>query len=483
MSASKGVLDLLTNPRPQQARDLYVRALANAYRYGVLPDPSFALGQDINIYELVRRDAVIKHVMDLRRHAVAGSDATTLPGDETEAGKQASKVGQALLDRIANLHSAKLDLADAVFNGSAFAKIEGHREILRLCDGKARSWFVIDRLHHIDRRRVSMRRPQGSDPNASHVLHVASIREGGAWKPVEHPEWLVQHVYDDQESSLGHGRGLMDALFVSWFAKTQAFEQGMEAMERWAQGMSVLLLDPDRVGSGDQRNDLLVQQAIDTFERHKSRHVLVGMKGDELSLLEGPGQGHQIATWWVTYLDNSITRLVLGALLPSGGGDGETGSYARAEVEQESSSTLLRFDRVLLEQTLTRYVMRMLWNLNRANLADCGLALAPMPHVSLASEDRTKPSDFAEMLTKLLTAGVPVGKKYAYERLGIPVPQADEEVLEGRPPPDPFGAPPGEGPPGASGGPPGGERPGEAREGGEGEKPQQKPEDAPREAA
>lgn len=455
---STGFLSEFTDPTTIMGRELYLRALASALRNPLaIPDPSYALSKDINVYELVRRDAHVKKVMDQRKHDVAGTEWHCAPARDGEAlDEAAAKLGEQLLGCIVNFDAAKLNLASAVFFGSAFAKIVGRRIPKDFGDGQMREWWVPEFLLDVDRRRF---RWQPAGPNLPPVLHMGSI-EGTttAWRPLAHPEWLVQHVYDDTEATLGYGRGLMDSLYHSWYAKTKLRVEFLQAAERLGQGLLLAEILPDRPGSTGQTNETLLTDAADALAKTKARHALACFVGEKVSFVPGPQEGWQLLLQGLKYHDDEITGLVLGSVLPSGGGgggagEGGQGSMARAEVEQGTSDMVVRFDRRLLSSALGQ-VVSLCWRLNRANILACGLGLAEKPKVDLSHESRETPTEFAELLAKAQAAGVDVVKAEAYKRLGLTMPKPEDPVLAKPVVASPFGAGPGEPPPPSSDAPP-----------------------------
>lgn len=444
---SAGFMSEFTDPASMVGREMYLRALASALRNPIaIPDPSYALAKDINVYELVRRDAHVKKVMDLRKHAVAGTEWHCAPvRDEVPMDDTAAKLGEEFLGCIQNFDSARLNLASAVFFGSAFAQIVGRRVTKTWVDGQPRQWWVPEFLLDIDRRRF---RWQPTGASKTPVLHMGSI-EGNttAWKPLEHPEWLVQHVYDESEATLGYGRGLMDSLYHSWYAKTKLRIEILQAAERIGQGLLLAKILPDRPASTSQTNDDRLTDAVNNLMATKARHALACFVGEEVEFVGGPQEGWHLLMEGLKYHDDEITGLVLGSVLPSGGGAGGAGaggqgSMARAEVEQATSDGVIRYDRRLMSTTLSRDVIGLCWRLNRANIISAGLALAERPKVDLSHESRETPVEFADLLKKAQDAGVDVTKKEAYKRLGLTMPKPEDVILSRPLPESPFGGSP-----------------------------------------
>lgn len=438
LPSSYGALQELSHPGGVLARDIYVSALASALsNRHAIPDPSFALQRDTAAYELLRRDAKVAQNMLQRRHAVGGTEWHCVAAREGNAlDDRAADLAEALLKNIENFDSARYNLADAVFRSSTYAKIIGRRVPRDYGDGVTRMWWVPTALMDIDRRRFKWAAPTGGgDP----VLQMADVSVPGnvRWSPVEHPEWLVQHVYDDTEGTLGYGRGLIDAVYHAWFAKQKLQVELQNLAERFGQGLVVATIDPNRPGAADKGNDQVILDTITNIAKTKARHVLAIMAGEKIELLEPNGQGASLLLDSIRYYDECIGALLMGSLLPSGGG-ADVGSNARAETEEGTSDTVIRFDRKLLGSTLTRDVLGLVWDLNRANILACGLFLAEKPTIELSHESRETPADFADLLEKAGRAGVAVTEREAYARLGLKRPAAGDPVIK---PSSPVGVP------------------------------------------
>lgn len=484
--ATSGFFEQLTSPAGVQVRSLYTAALANALRYRQqVPDPSYAVLKESNVYELARRDPELASMVQARKHAVAGTEWAIVPAKKVKTGVPAelgapgtdptkavrevdpdalvASMVQELIERIDNFDGARLNLCEATFTGSSYAKIIGRRRWTTLSDGVQRAYWVPERIIDIDRRRVRIKCDRSEPKKPRWFLEICDVYDGAVWREVtpQMRKWLVEHVYDDAEVALGYGRGLFDSIYHFWYFKTVAMTEGLQGLERWAQGWVTLAIDPDRAASTGRENDLVVQEAIDTVAKHRSRHVLAYMKGDELDVKQGGGEGHQIVMDFIRYCDDGMRRLINGSLIPTGGGDPGYGSGERADAEQASSDTLYHFDRRNLESSLTKSLVALTYELNRGIFDSMGLYGAGRPRFSLAPEERIDTKAEVDKIKTLIDCGVDLKLEEVYEKTGYTKPGPLDEKLEGRLAPDPaasfgaFGA-------GFPGGPPSG--PGAAKE-------------------
>jgi hypothetical protein len=241
----------------------------------------------------------------------------------------------------------------------------------------------------------------------------------------EHPEWMVKHLYNDREETLGFGAGAYEALYYSLMVKARIQQEMAAAAERWGQGLTVIKLDPEAKGLSlaDAANAY-----IDVMERAKGRHFIAHDARDEITVLPGPGQGWQIMTDQLADLNSKITVLLLGSLLPTQAQTG--GSYAMAQVQESSTDALVRYDRSLLSETITRDLIGLTWDLNRPALANLGLLSAAMPVFQILDDKIEDPQVAATVAQTALAMGLRLRKDEVYKKINYSVPTDRDECIE-----------------------------------------------------
>lgn len=422
-----------TFSQPNTASLKYVQALESAYlRRTWIPERDFATLQDDEILDKVLVDPVIRKALTYRKHLVAGRDWFFEPGADDLAAKLAAKAAEALFRKIAKFAEARFLLSDSIFRGRSHAFIHGHEiELDALGDGRRATWWAPIRLQDIDKFRF---RRAPDDPGRSVTSHwqLRSLTRH-EWERVEHPEWFVWHLYDDAERNMGYGRGLLEALYFFWYFKSVAMKEGMHGLERWSSGIVVASIDSSMAAS--HTNDTATQRENMERELHKqrSRHEFIKDKADTIEVLTGGMEGHQIVMDVVNYCDNAIVGLLLGSVMPTGGGSGDVGSFARAKVEESSTEALVQFDRTILEETITRDVLGLTWAINKPTLQALGLGDAPMPAFRLLQEQRDDPNKTAQIIQTALASGIPLKREEVYARLGFSPPSEGDAVIEPRP--------------------------------------------------
>ena len=415
----------------------YTRTLAAAYRRFLwLSDPDFAHQADVEAWEKVRRDPVILHAMNRRSHAAAGTDWQLVPATDDPRDQRTAAIMTDLVRQIRSFHPALFNLAEAIFRGSSWAFTEGRRRSFSVSDDERRTWWVPERLRHVDRWRFRVARVDPSrfgvvDEDIRTAWEFFSVSKQD-WKPLKSTRGFVQVVYEDLEETLGYGRGLLQAIFFFWRAKEVALAHGLMGLERWALGLVQVGIDGLRVGSDERSNDQIANDWIEELDKHRSEHVLVCDKIDELKVHWPSGSGHQIVMEMLRYFDQAITQLILMSVLPTGGGQ-ETGSFARAQVEQETAEAVFATDRQLLSEAIQDSLIDMVWRLNlgtiRRLLAQEGLAGEPRcPEFKIGIDRPVDPKDAIAVLTQAV-AVAPIRSDEFYERIGHTKPEKGDDVI------------------------------------------------------
>jgi hypothetical protein len=422
--------------RSNQAQQVYTRALSSAWRNGVqLHDPSLWQFRDPEVEEKMLRDADIRHAVGYRRHLIAGKDWQLMPKDPADPrGKMATAVGESLLRNIESFTQARMNLARAFFSGARFARIHGEPRILDLGDGKRRTWWVPTRLEDTDKRMyriVPSKHDEGDgDVRLSAVWERWNV---GASRFEPETRWdalhTIKHVYQDDEATLGYGSALREALGWWWYAKEHVFQESLAAVERFAQGIITAKVDGARDAETGAPNTAVVQAWEDVLTDLRSRHVLVMDKADDVEIISGSAEGWQLLEGIRAELRSTIYTLVMGANLTTSATEG--GSYALAEVQENSTEALLQFDRETLQETLTRSLVACVWHRNYANLVDLGVADSP-PEFTVTQEKRQDPKERAEVASVLLQNGVSLSLAEVLEQTGFALPEEGEEVIAGR---------------------------------------------------
>jgi hypothetical protein len=415
-----------------QSQQLYVRALSSAWRNGVqLHDPSLWLLRDAEAEEKMLRDADIAHAVGFRRHLIAGRQWNLTPRiDASPRGPMAVAVGTELLDGIKNFSGARMNLARAFFSGSRFARIHGEPRTLTIGDGRPRTWWVPRRLEDEDKRmyRIVPKRDEQTQRVSAHWERWEVGPDEFRPLTQEAVTHTIMHVYQDDQATLGHGRALREALGWWWYAKEHVFAETLQAVERFAQGILSAKVDGARDAATGLPNSELIEAWTAVLEDLRARHVLVFDAADNVEHVKMDAQGWQLLHTVREELRATIHTLVLGANLTTAASEG--GSYALAEIQENSTEALIQYDRETLEETLTDDLLGCVWYRNHANLVELGI-VDEKPRFNVKQEKRTDPKERADVAGVLLQNGVDLSLEDLLEQTGFRKPEPGEEIVEG----------------------------------------------------
>jgi len=438
----------MSQPFVQQSyqQDIYSQALASIWNlYDKLPDISYANSKDIDIWEIVQRDPKIRQGIQQRLNRVAGPTWGIFAGDDKrEDSKRLASVVEDSFHRIPHFRDIRRRLASSVFRGMSVEFMQGKRREIQLGSYPPLNWWCITKMTNVDPRRFVIRpvkeqridgttRVRGElnisvllDENLKHVK--TSLYR---YVKVEHPEWFVRVIYEDEESRLGQGRGLLESIYFYHWVKQIVIREGLQGLERWSQGIIVGKMDENREASTSKTNEDLRDEMVDVLNKMRSRHVVVVGKEDEVEVLTGGGEGHQIVTSFLNYVDNSLMALCTGAILPSGGAQ-ESGSLARAEVEQDTQESIVQYDRDKIDEDLTTDMIGLFLRVNQPQLAATGLLAAAMetpPKFKTVQEKMEDPDKAVDRVVKLHNAGIPLSEEEVYQKIGFSPIKPGERTL------------------------------------------------------
>jgi len=409
--------------------DFYTRALSSAYRHEFrLLDPDFSQDREADIWDIVRLDTKVSQSINQRTASIAAKNWTVQAETDEEPDVRLADLCEQALRKIRNFRESRKQLAMAVFRARSYAFIEGSRQSASFRDFPVMDWWIPNRLKDVDKRRLQLVPAEKGKARAEWQLW--NIRKDD-FETISESDWqsFIAVTFGDEESRLGYGRGLLESIYFLHWAKQRVMKEGFKAIERWAQGWVVGKVDSNKTGGAGTDSTTARDTMRDELEKHRSKHVLVVDQGDEISIVQGGGEGYQMVRDMVDYCDNCIMAAAMGSVLPFGGQEG-VGSLSRAEVEANISDELLEFDRGKIDECLTERLIQQFMNLNRGNLFRLGLARARRPRFITTNPKIEDPKTNAEVIAMVLGAGIPLKKDEVYERLGFSKPAKEDELIE-----------------------------------------------------
>lgn len=418
--------------------DVYAWALSSSYVEGMrVFDPSRALANDPDIYTKIELCSPAANALDQLCLRVASKSWRLTPASDDPVDVRTAKVLEALARKTPRFTASRAILARAALWGGRYAQMTGAYRFERLPDDRVpRRWWVPGRLVDIDRRR--WRAIAGKTPDGGVTVRWEMWSVGRrAWEPIGHPEWFVKHIFSEREDALGAGYGLAESLQDDVYAYQIAKREGLEGLTRWAQGLPVLKLDGTKDAKTGLPNETLALRGLAVLKKMRAAGGLVIDKDDELELKEATGSGHQIVKDFLAILASDIRQRILGQDMQSGS---EGGGLNKGLSEiADSTEAVIQAQQEGLDDTLSVDFVGLLHRLNKPALASMGLSEGRTPRFTTTKEKVEDPTKNVEVVTKALSAGIPLVRDEVYEKLGMTPPGPDDEVIEGHAPPDPFG--------------------------------------------
>ena len=414
---------------PRTANTTYPVALTAAYAAGMwwLYDPDYAVSKDVEFYEKARRDPVVKHGMDIRKHKVAGRSWNMETGGVTANDKALAALVEDLVKRrMHGFAKGRYRLADAVFRGSAWERMYGRREVFAAGGRPAQNYWIPTALVAIDKRRTRRRVLNGKIEMEYWPVPLDSAGSFD-WRPIEHPEWHIRHSYDDDESTLGYGRGLSEGLYEYMRAKAILLVYMLQAAERFGPGLIKYKIDLEKSNLGGMSQEAFAAQAVSVLRKMRAEGIIAIPASDDFDLMEGSGTGWQMITQALFYLDNKITTLLLGSSLPTTATTG--GSYAMAETQADTTEDLIQYDREILSESIDRDFVSLLLRVNAPQIKAVGLGNAARPRFVIMDEKREDPQVSATVASTLLQAGIALRRDEVLKKCGFSVPAPGDDVI------------------------------------------------------
>lgn len=424
------------------SQQLYVRALTQAIRNGVQTyDPSIWLLRDPETEEKMLRDPDIAHAVGYRRHLIAGRQWAMVPRRASPRSPVAVSIATELVEFIHHFTAARFALARAFFSGSRYARIHGTAKRLTIGDGRVRTWWVPTRIEDMDKRLYRIVPDVHGEEVCAHWERWSIEQQKFLPLTVDEALRTIKHVYNDEQGSLGYGSALREALGWVWYAKTNVAQESLTAVERYAGGILAAKINGARDANTGLPNEELIAAWQETLEKLRARHVLVFDKEDEVEVIQGNVAGSAVLDNMRAELRSTIFTLVLGANLTTSADKG--GSFALADVQENSTEALVQYDREALEESLTDDLLGCLWSKNWRNLCELDLA-QEMPRFSITQEKREDPVQRANVANVLHTMGVDLALEDVLDQSGFRKPEAGEQTVEGsQPQGPPMGGEPG----------------------------------------
>jgi phage gp29-like protein len=353
--------------------------------------------------DMEERDAHIYAEITKRKMAVAQLDVELkAPRD---AGAREKKDIAALKDRIddnIDIETMVFNIADAIGHGFSALEIEWARDdsgfwMPKALKARPQRWFTVDIA---TRQQLRLR---------DNSLEGAELLKHG---------WIIH----EHASKTGYiaTQGLYRALALPYLFKNFATKNWLRFCELYAVPIRVLFHHETDVA---KKYELLA--ALQAMGQ-SGVALLEGGTQDDLkteSLTNGEGAGFQALIEWC---ERSVSKAILGGTLTSS--TGNNGNYATASVHDAVRYQIRDHDAKQIAETLTRHLLGAIVAVN-------GLTIRP-----IWCFDTQEPEDmalYADAIPKLVAVGAKIPVAYLHDKLKLPMPEKDEEILAVSQPPQP----------------------------------------------
>jgi phage gp29-like protein len=364
--------------------------------------------------DMQERDGQIYSVVQQRITAVASRDITiTPPKGATEAERQTAARVQGMLDDCGcDLNALATDLLDGIYKGfSAVEQWFAPEGALMAPRWEARQQRIFT-VRNVTLNPVTATPDAGQwlDGRNELRLRTTASTDGEALRPYN---WII-HRHKAKNGYLAK-QILARVLVWPYILKHYSQRDFAEFLEIY--GLP-LRLGTYPAGASDADKRVLLR-AVSEIGHNAAGIIPSGMVIDFKEAAKGMAAPFMDMT---CYQDEMIAKIVLGQTLTSG--EGQHGTQALGNVHAQTRDLIRNADAQAVAMSMTR---DMLWPFVQFNVA--GIDPRRMPSVHIDTKDPKDMTNLADGLGKLVAMGVRVGKTWAQEEAGIPVPADGEEVL------------------------------------------------------
>jgi hypothetical protein len=419
---------------------IYSALLSSKHSFQQLYDQDISLVEDMDFYRILMSDAGFGAIIRVFYAEIAASGVMFQPGGiDKRSAKKARKVASIL--KRAPIQEAIYGLSKGFIMARAYAYPEGRRIFSSHDGGEPRDYWTVNDIKDIDKQRIIFcptRVPvpdplfPGRTKNIIKVHREMSNLDTGRYEPLskEYAAALIEFVCGDEEDRLGMGRGLAEALFMLLRAKAMLWKFRLQGISRWAEGLLVGTVDPDRPASPSRNNLSLAQDLLSKLRNMRDGNVIVVPEGlADVKALESNGTGDDMTARAMDYCDDCAARLLLGSIMPSGGNK-EGGTEARGRIEADTTKRVIQYARHLVTACLNRTLIRTVCRLNREQFMDDDCLEGEEPIIKIVDNQATDPETVLDRIEKAQKMKMKVPKAWAHEVSEIPMPSDDEECLE-----------------------------------------------------
>jgi hypothetical protein len=420
---------------------LYDWMLSAAYRTSWVYDQSYALYKDPDIFEVIMRDAAFAGSIDRFQNSVVRPWRIEAPkGTRNIQSKKAARVVESAIRESSLFDDMRKRLALGRVLGRSYEFPCWDIRNVALGGYPEMEWMIPVEFENIDRRRVRWAPQWGEDGiwgseggKLTTKRYLYSPRRN-RWLEMSSrfKDALIEDIYPLDEARLKLGRGCEDQFYIYAYYKSIFLEKMSQGIDRWANGMLVAKVDSSRLASLPKTSAAIQTSMATVLQTARSEHVIVLDKCDEIEVVSGGMEGHQMCLAGIKYCDESVERLLNGSIRGSGHGQ-ENGARAAAETESDTSESFYQPYRQHQDEIITRDIVGYFWNhpINKQNLLKLGLGIAEKPKFSSEQIKKKTPLESMQLISQARQMGIPLLKSEVYEDIEKSQPGPDDDVFDG----------------------------------------------------
>lgn len=383
-----------------------------AFYLDVVENVDYALRKDARAHDRMMRDGQVYSAIRVRQLANASRKLAITPKGDSEEDKRYAELTRDMLRRIHRFPEMLLNVLDAIPRGMSCQEIEWQLsnqtmlfEPLKLYPvHPSRIKFDLDN-HPVLVSPFDIFWGEKLPPN-SFMLHTHDPEPGDWSKP-------------EEEGRLVFGHGLLDRLYPWFLWKSICIRNWLRLSDRVATGTLV--------GRYPWKNAEARTQIMDILKMVQS-HGAVAFPSDagfEIDLLKGDNHSADFYKNLVGYIDDQMTKMVLGSTMLMD--TGSVGSYAMAEVHERTTfGRLVTYDADSVVSTLRDQLVRYIFVMN-------DWPVAAMPEIEFQSQSRWSLTEIVNACVKLSDMGFPISYEVVSEETGIRKPGPGETIITSTP--------------------------------------------------
>lgn len=354
--------------------------------------------QAILFEDMLERDAHLYAEMDKRKSAPGTLDWSIVPPrNASPAEKKLAAYADEVIRDLPDFEDIVKALMDGVGHGYSALEMAWHKdgdELLPSFEHRPQEWFQLS----MDRTALR-------------------LRDGSAEGAELQPFGWVMHTHGLAKTGYIGKMPLYRVLAWPFLYKLYGISDFAEFLETY--GLPIILGKyPAGADIAQQRSLLRAVQALG----HDARAVMPSDMQIELQKITGTGDAiHMTIVEWA---DKSQSKCILGGTLTSQA-DGKTSTNALGNVHQDVRTDIRNADCRQVGGTLTRDLIYPLLALNKGGLD----SLRRCPRFIFDTGEAEDLAKYADSLPKLVSINMKIPSRYAHDKLKIPQPEGDEDIL------------------------------------------------------